>query len=156
MHLVSSAIRRGTALLSIGCAAVIVSACAANMGAAPNAAPMASADKGVFFENLKDGDVVSSPFVVKFGIKGMAVEPAMPNGSLKPNSGHHHLLINQDAIPAGNALQFADQVLHFGKGQTETELKLPPGQYKLTLQFANAAHVSYGLAMSKTVQITVK
>jgi len=46
--------------------------------------------------------------------------------------------------------------LHFGKGQTETEVTLPPGQYALTMQFANGAHQSYGPEMSKTIHVTVK
>jgi hypothetical protein len=46
--------------------------------------------------------------------------------------------------------------MHFGKGQTETEVKLPPGKYKLTMQFANGAHQSYGAGLSKSINITVK
>ena len=100
-----------------------------------------------------DGATVSSPFKVRFGVAGLTVEPA---GDIKPASGHHHLLINLDALPAGESVPFTDRHLHFGKGQTETEVTLPPGSYKLTAQFANGAHQSYGKALSQTISVTVK
>jgi hypothetical protein len=100
-----------------------------------------------------DGATVSSPFKVRFGIKGMSVAEA---GEILPNSGHHHLLINQAPIAKGESVPFSEQHLHFGKGQTETEVKLAPGVYKLTAQFANGAHQSYGAAMSRTISVTVR
>ena len=99
------------------------------------------------------GATVSSPFKVRFGVKGMTVEPA---GDIKPNSGHHHLVINGEAVPAGQSVPFTERSLHFGKGQTEAEITLPPGSYNLTAQFANGAHQSYGKPMSQTINITVK
>lgn len=100
-----------------------------------------------------DGAVVESTFKVRFGVKGMKVAPA---GEIVANSGHNHLLINRMAIPAGESVPFDDKNRHFGMGQTETMITLPPGQYKLTTQFANGAHQSYGPAMSSSIQITVK
>ena len=100
-----------------------------------------------------NGATVSSPFKVRFGVKGLTVAPA---GEIAPNSGHHHLLINDGALPAGTTVPFDEKHIHFGKGQTETELTLPPGTYKLTAQFANGAHQSYGPALSQTITITVK
>jgi hypothetical protein len=109
--------------------------------------------QSVWFVEPKEGATVTSPFKVVFGIKGMTVEPA---GQIKPDSGHHHLLINLDSIPAGEAIPVNTWHMHFGKAQTEAELKLPAGNYKLTMQFANGAHVSYGPAMAATIHITVK
>ena len=100
-----------------------------------------------------DGATVSSPFKVRFGVRGMAVAPA---GEVLADSGHHHLLINLDAVPAGESVPFTDRHMHFGKGQTETEVTLPPGSYKLTAQFANGAHQSYGKPMSQTIALIVK
>jgi Domain of unknown function (DUF4399) len=96
---------------------------------------------------------VPTTFKVRFGVKGMVVSPA---GDILANSGHHHLLINLDAIPAGESVPFTEQHLHFGKGQTDAEIKLAPGVYKLTAQFANGAHQSYGKAMSDSITVTVK
>lgn len=107
----------------------------------------------VFFIEPKDGSEVTSPFQLKFGVENLEVAPA---GDVKPNSGHHHLLINLDPQPNGEAIPFDDMHKHFGKAQTETELTLSPGKYKLTLQFANGAHQSYGSDLSQTINITVK
>jgi hypothetical protein len=109
--------------------------------------------QSVWFVEPKDGATVTGPFKVVFGVKGMAVEPA---GEIKPNSGHHHLLINLGPIPAGEGIPVDDTHLHFGKAQTDAEIKLAPGNYKLTMQFANGAHVSYGTAMAASISITVK
>ncbi len=100
-----------------------------------------------------DGATVGTTFKVRFGVKGMKVAPA---GDVLANSGHNHLLINRLAIPAGEPIPFDDKNRHYGMGQTETMITLPPGQYKLTTQFANGAHQSYGPAMSSSIQITVK
>ncbi len=100
-----------------------------------------------------DGATVATTFKVRFGVKGMAVAPA---GAIVPDSGHNHLLINKMPVAKGESVPFDDQHRHFGAGQTEAMVTLPPGQYKLTSQFANGAHQSYGAPMSATIQITVK
>lgn len=121
--------------------------------AAMMAASFGAAAQSVSFVEPLDGATVSSPFKVKFAVSGMEVKPA---GEMAANTGHHHLLINGDSMKAGESIPFDDSHLHFGKGQTETEVKLAPGKYKLTMQFANGAHQSYGGALSKTINITVK
>lgn len=100
-----------------------------------------------------NGATVASTFKVRFGVKGMSVAPA---GEIVANSGHNHLLINRTSVPAGQSVPFDDQHKHFGAGQTETMVTLPPGQYTLTSQFANGAHQSYGSPMSSTIRVTVK
>jgi hypothetical protein len=100
-----------------------------------------------------DGATVNSPFKLRFGVEGMVVAPA---GDSLPNSGHHHLVINGEAVPTGQSVPFTERSLHFGKGQTEAEITLPPGSYSLTAQFANGAHQSYGQTMSQTIRVTVK
>ena len=108
----------------------------------------------VFFVNLEDGDVVTSPVTVDFGVEGMEVVPA---GAIEENKGHHHLLINHDFIAAGQVIPAGDSTLiHFGQGQTSTEVNLPPGDHKWTMQFANGAHMSYGEKMSATITVTVE
>src|SRR5262245_22037384 len=47
----------------------------------------------------KNGDTVSSPFTVQFGLKGMGIAPA---GTVKENTGHHHLLIDVAQMPDMN------------------------------------------------------
>jgi hypothetical protein len=107
----------------------------------------------VSFVEPSDGAVVSSPFKVKFSVAGMDIKPA---GDTTANTGHHHLLINLTSVKVGDPILVDDKHMHFGKGQTETTLTLPPGKYDLTMQFANGVHQSYGPTMSKTIHVTVK
>ena len=92
---------------------------------------------------------------VVFGLKGMQVAPA---GVGTPNSGHHHLLINLDQLPNLNApLPASDQVLHFGKGQTSTSLKLPPGKHRLQLILGNQVHIPHDPpVISEVIEIEVR
>jgi hypothetical protein len=114
---------------------------------------MAQTSQSVSFAEPSDGAVVTSPFKVRFDVAGMDIKPA---GDMTANTGHHHLLINLASVKAGESIPVDDKHLHFGKGQTETMVTLPPGKYDLTMQFANGAHQSYGPAMSKTIHVTVK
>jgi hypothetical protein len=119
---------------------------------------LACSSLGAFAQNIdfvtpKDGDTVSSPFMVRFAVKGMEVAPA---GEIKPGTGHHHILIDTDPVADNAVIPNDAQHKHFGKGQTETELTLPAGEHTLSLQFADGAHRSYGEAYRKTIRITVK
>ncbi len=109
--------------------------------------------QNVDFASPKDGDTVTSPFKVRFVVKNMQVAPA---GEMKPGTGHHHILINTPPIAENHVIPADDQHKHFGKGQTETELSLPPGVHTLSLQFADGAHRSYGEAYRQTIRVTVK
>jgi hypothetical protein len=131
-------------LVSLAWVVLLLASCATR-----NSTPAQS----VYFIEPKDGATVTSPFKVAFGVTGMTVEPA---GDIKANSGHHHLLINLPPIAAGQTIPVDGTHLHFGKGQTEAEITLPPGNYKLTMQFANGAHLSYGPTMAATISVTVR
>jgi len=109
--------------------------------------------KGVFFVDLKDSQDVKSPLLVKMGVKGMDVEAAGPVNNLK---GHHHIIIDGAAIAEGAGVPLDETNLHFGKGQTESELKLTKGFHTLTLQFANGVHGSYGPRWSRTITVNAK
>jgi hypothetical protein len=106
----------------------------------------------VFFANLKDGDTLSSPFLVEFGIEGMAVEPA---GAVNEGKGHHHIIINSNFIPNGGTVPADSVNIHYGKGQLSDSLDLNPGLYKLTMQFADGYHRSYGRQMSSSIKVFV-
>ena len=83
----------------------------------------------------------------------MEVQPA---GTMQDGSGHHHIVIDADPVAKGTLVPADDKHKHFGKGQTETELQLAPGQHTLQLQFANGVHLSYGEQMSSKITITVE
>jgi hypothetical protein len=113
-------------------------------------------DADLYFITPQDGDVVAGTFTVKFGLKGMGVAPA---GVDQVNTGHHHLIINvpEEEIPMQQPLPMTDQFMHFGGGQTETEVTLPPGEHTLQLVLGNYLHVPHDPpVMSKAITITVE
>ena len=109
--------------------------------------------QSIDFISPKNGDVVPTTCIVKMAVTGMKVAPA---GEIVEGTGHHHLLINTSDISEGQVIPNDTQHKHFGKGQTETEVTLQPGKYKLTLQFAEGVHRSYGEKLRKSIEITVK
>jgi hypothetical protein len=116
-------------------------------------------DAAVYFIKPVNGDIIdrdeSEQITVVFGLKDMQVAPA---GVGTPNSGHHHLLINLDQLPNLNApLPASDQVVHFGKGQTSTSLKLPPGKHRLQLILGNQVHIPHDPpVISEVIEIEVR
>jgi hypothetical protein len=116
----------------------------------------APAGAEVYFIAPQNGAKVHSPVTVKFGLKGMGIAPA---GVKFDNTGHHHLLVDTDLkdINLDAPLPASDKVLHFGKGQTETQLTLAPGKHTLQLLFADSLHQSFDPALtSKKITITVE
>ena len=89
-------------------------------------------------------------------LEGMTIAPA---GTQADNSGHHHLLVDTDLgdLNLSAPLPATDKILHFGKGQTETTLTLPPGKHTLELLFADYQHLSFDPPLhSKKITITVQ
>lgn len=98
----------------------------------------APAGAQAYIQSPADGATVTSPVTVRFGLRGMGVAPA---GVDLPNTGHHHLLIDVDALPSFDMpLPATDNIRHFGLGQTEVELQLPPGQHTLQLVLGDYLH----------------
>jgi hypothetical protein len=140
-----SALRRSLLIAAlVGIPAMALSETAAPPGAS------------VYIISPKDGDTVTSPFKVQFGLTGMGVAPA---GIEKPKTGHHHLII--DATLSAEELKqpiAADaKHVHFGGGQTEAMVTLPPGQHTLQLVLGDWSHVPFDPPiMSPVVTVTVK
>jgi hypothetical protein len=109
----------------------------------------------VYIVSPKDGDRVTSPVRVVFGLKGMGVAPA---GMEKANTGHHHLLIDLEAPPAlDKPLPADEQHKHFGGGQTEVTIELTPGQHTLQLLLADHNHIPHDPpVMSEVIRIVVE
>ncbi len=112
-------------------------------------------NKELFFLTPSNGEEVTSPVVIKFGVIGMDIVPAGVN---KPMSGHHHLLVNVDRLPNMKMPIPADKNhLHFGKGQKETTLDLPKGKHTLQLLLGNYLHIPHKEPLiSKKIEIIVK
>jgi uncharacterized protein DUF4399 len=111
----------------------------ANGQTKPTGGPSPSAPgAAVYFVDLKDGQTVPTKFTVHFGLRGMGIAPA---GSNKENSGHHHLLIDTELPPLDQPIPSDFNHLHFGAGQTETDVTLPPGDHTLQLLLGDRNHV---------------
>ena len=112
---------------------------------------------GVYFVNLEDGATVSSPVTVVFGLRGMGVAPA---GTEREATGHHHLLVNRDALGEADLaepLPSDDNHRHFGGGQTEITLELEPGTHTLQLVLGDANHIPHDPPVaSEQITITVE
>ncbi len=137
-------------LILILCALLTGSAAAmAQSPSAPNAQ--------VYIIAPADGATVRSPVRVLFGLSGMGIAPA---GIDKARTGHHHLLVNRP-LPTGEDLEFSlpaeDGLRHFGGGQTEVSLDLPPGTHRLQLLLGDHNHVPHVPPVaSGVVTITVE
>jgi hypothetical protein len=114
----------------------------------------APAGASSYIVNLHNGETVVSPFKVIFGLTpNMGVAPA---GVEKPNVGHHHLLVDTKLKPEEltQPIPVDEHHLHFGKGQTETTVTLPPGKHTLQLVLGDWSHVPFNPSVQSAV-ITV-
>ena len=116
--------------------------------------PSALAASRVSFGAPATGATVSSPVHVEMAVSGMAIKPA--SEGLQKGSGHFHLFVDADNVDEGEMIPFDDAHKHYGKGQTAADVELAPGRHRLTLQFANALHESYGAAYSKVIVVDVQ
>ena len=115
----------------------------------------------LYFVGIENGDTVSSPVTVRFGLSGMGVAPA--GVTEKENVGHHHLLINRPPFGEGEdgaeeweyGIIADDNHRHFGGGQTEVTLELPAGEHTLQMVLGDHSHVPFGPELA-TDQITIK
>ena len=112
------------------------------------------AEARVYFINLEDGDEVESPFLIQFGLSEMGIAPA---GIDRENTGHHHLLINVKDLDFSKPIPASKNHIHFGGGQTESLVELPPGDYSLQLVLGDMTHTPHKPpVVSKQINITVK
>jgi hypothetical protein len=124
---------------------------------AQQAAPLSKPEgAAAYIISPKNGETVSSPVTVRFGLKGMGVAPA---GIENPKTGHHHLLVDKDVkdLDLKAPLPANDQVRHFGGGQTETSVELKPGPHTLQMLLGDHRHISFDPpVVSEKITITVK
>jgi Domain of unknown function (DUF4399) len=113
----------------------------------------APADARVYFVGLQDGAVVPQKVTIRFGLVGMGVAPA---GIERPNTGHHHLLIDSKLPPLDEPIANDFNHLHFGAGQTEADVTLPLGTHTLQLLLGDENHVPHNPpVMSKPIKVLV-
>ncbi|MGF7177876.1 DUF4399 domain-containing protein [Azospirillum doebereinerae] len=164
---------RTSTLLAAGLAAGLILAADAALGQeAPAAAPGSHAahqdsdapastgrsagrkDAQLYIGWPTDGAVVGTRFKVWFGLRNFGVAPA---GVARDATGHHHILIDTKLTKFDEPIPSDKQHLHFGSGQTETYLELPPGRHTLQLVLGDANHIPHDPPIvSKVVTITVQ
>ncbi len=122
-------------------------------GAHADPKPIAEGAK-VYIIWPQDGQVIpGGKFWIRMGLSGAGVAPA---GIEKANTGHHHILVDTDLPPLDQEIPNDKNHLHFGKGQTEARLELPPGKHTIQLLFADDAHVPHNPPLySKKITIIV-
>ena len=110
--------------------------------------------QAAYFVEPADNATVGQEFKVVMGVKGMKIKPA---GDMTEDTGHHHLLIDEEPIAKGGVVPAGSPShMHFGKGQTETTITLEPGKHTLMLQFADGAHQSYGEPLRASITVNVE
>ena len=149
--------------MSVSFKALVAAALIALPGAAWAQDSAAPEDAAVYFVNLEDGATVTSPVTVIFGLSNMGVAPA---GHERDGSGHHHIFLNR--APFGEAGDLTTEImelgipaddnhLHFGGGQTEVTLDLPPGEHTMQLVLGDHDHIPHMPAVtSDYITITVE
>ncbi len=134
-----------------GLSALVLTAGAAIAGQVPS-----PAGAEAYIVSPRDGDVVKGPVTIVFGLRGMGIAPALVEW---PNTGHHHVVVD---IPVPNGdkpipKNDGKHHFHFGGGQTEGTITLPPGRHTLRLVFADHQHYTHNPpVVSKPITITVQ
>jgi hypothetical protein len=131
--------------------------------AAPETAPQVAAaggrrpsppDAAVYFIYPSDGERIYPNSTIRFGLRNMGVAPA---GVVKPNTGHHHLMIDVETPPLDRPLPSDLNHIHFGNGQTEKKITLSPGEHTLQLILADDHHIPHDPpVISERIKVTVK
>ena len=138
---------RRVALLSVALS-LLPAAAAAQATAAP-------ADAYLYFVWPQDGTTIKGAFWARFGLRNMGVTQA---DSQAPNAGHHHMLIDvNEPLNTKEPIPQDKSHLHYGAGQTEARIELPPGKHTLQLVLGDAKHYPFNPpVVSKKITITVK
>ena len=111
-------------------------------------------NESIYIISPKNGDEVTNPVQIIFGLKDMGVAPA---GTKKSKTGHHHLLINLEELPdLSLPLPSNENLIHFGLGQTQTEVRLKKGSNTLQLILGDYMHKPHKPPLiSKKIKIIV-
>lgn len=109
------------------------------------------ASSRVFFIEPKDGEIVSNPVQLKWDADNFVIEPA---GEFREDAGHLHIIIDSPCVSAGEVIPSDESHIHFGGGQTQTEMVLPSGERRLCLQMGDGLHRA--LTLTQEITITVQ
>lgn len=89
----------------------------------------------------KNGQVIEGGKLwLRMGLRNMGVAPANVKW---PDTGHHHVLVDTDLPPPGEPIPNDRNNLHFGNGQSEARIELPPGRHTLQLVLGDHDHFPF-------------
>jgi hypothetical protein len=156
--------------LSAAAAAALLAACSSEPAppaaqpapeTPPASAPAATTDMSaaggprVFFVEPKDGATVKSPVHLVFGVENFEISPVPTTvETARPKVGHHHVGVDTDCLPPGTEIPRASPWVHFGKGDAQMDMQLPPGPHKLALEIGDDKHMTIA-GLCSTINITV-
>ena len=109
----------------------------------------------VYFIWPSDGTVIhGGKFWLRMGLRNMGVAP---KGTELANTGHHHVLIDTELPPMDEAIPSDRNHLHFGAGETEARIELPPGKHTLQLLLGDKEHIPHEPPIhSKKITVIVR
>jgi len=112
-------------------------------------------DAVLYFVWPQNGAVIKGGFWARFGLRNMGVTHA---GDDYPNAGHHHLLVDvNEPLNPNEPIASDKSHMHFGAGQTEARIELPPGKHTLQLVLGDASHYPFNPpVVSEKITITIK
>lgn len=129
------------AIIALRTALLVGAALAAGLPQATDAATAAPDDAQVYFIWPRDGTVIrGGRFWLRMGLRNMGVAP---KGVAVQNTGHHHVIIDAPLPPSGEPVPSDRNHLHFGAGETEARLELPPGRHTLQLLLGDQNHLPH-------------
>ena len=102
-----------------------------------------------------DGAVINGGrFWLRMGLRNMGVAP---KGVKMANVGHHHVLIDTELPAMDQQIPNDRNHLHFGAGETEARIELPPGKHTLQLLLGDQDHVPHDPPIySSRITVTVR
>ncbi len=135
-------------------AALAVSTGLAISGSVAQAQTPVPSDARIYNIWPKDGQVINGGKLwFRMGARSVGIAPA---GIEKTNTGHHHLIVDTELPPFDEEIPNDPNHLHFGAGQTEVRLDLPPGQHTLQMLMGDAKHIPHSRPlMSERITIIV-
>lgn len=150
MHTTSLPARARIAVLAgLAVAGVALAACGDD-----DATVTAAADgPSVAFVSPVDGGAYAGAIPLEMAADGVTIEPA---GEVRDGAGHFHVIAGHGCLSEGASIPKDAQHVHFGQGQTEAPLYLPPGEHRLCLQVGDGAHTAVGLTDELTVTVGVQ
>lgn len=143
----------GRVIASVGAIALVTAVSGGTAGAIAGDTP-APKDAKVYIIWPSEGTVIEGgKFWLRMGARGIGVAPA---GVVKANTGHHHVIINSPLPPFDEDIPADNNHLHFGAGQSEARVELPPGTHTLQLLMGDHNHVPHDPPlMSRKITVIV-